>query len=249
MLELDKITFSIRNEEGVTQKILDHISLKAKKGEFIIVSGRNGAGKSTLLNVITGELTGYAGTLKINQHSLKKTAPELRSRWISKVSQNPKEAVIDDFTIEENMAFAYLRGQKRGLHWFRSQQRRKIFQQKLGILEMNLENRLSDRAKMLSGGQKQALSLIMATLASPEVLLLDEHTSALDPKMAERIMEIAEKIVRTEKITTLMISHNISHLHKYGDRILTLDQGKIVRDFSQKEKAALTRSDLKSFYE
>ena len=249
MLELDKITFSIRNEEGVTQKILDHISLKAKKGEFIIVSGRNGAGKSTLLNVITGELAGYKGTLKINQHSLKKTAPELRSRWISKVSQNPKEAVIDDFTIEENMSFAYLRGQKRRLHWFRSQLRRKIFQQKLGILEMNLENRLSDRAKMLSGGQKQALSLIMATLASPEVLLLDEHTSALDPKTAERIMEITEKIVRTEKITTLMISHNISHLHKYGDRILTLDHGKVIRDFSQKEKAALTRSDLKSFYE
>ena len=249
MLELDKITFSIRNEEGVTQKILDHISLTAKKGEFIIVSGRNGAGKSTLLNVITGELAGYKGTLKINQHSLKKTAPELRSRWISKVSQNPKEAVIDDFTIEENMAFAYLRGQKRRLHWFRSQLRRKIFQQKLGILEMNLENRLSDRAKMLSGGQKQALSLIMATLASPEVLLLDEHTSALAPKTAERIMEITEKIVRTEKITTLMISHNISHLHKYGDRILTLDHGKVIRDFSQKEKAALTRSDLKSFYE
>lgn len=249
MLELDKITFSLRNEEGVTAKILDHVSFKAKKGEFIIISGRNGAGKSTLLNVITGDLPGYTGTLKVNQYYLGKIAPELRARWISKVSQNPREAVIDDFTIEENMSFAYLRGAKRGFHWFRSQQRRKIFQQKLRILEMNLENRLSDRAKMLSGGQKQALSLIMATLSSPEVLLLDEHTSALDPKMAERIMDITEKVIRTEKITTLMISHNISHIHKYGDRILTLDNGKIVRDFSQKEKAVLTMADLKSFYE
>jgi putative ABC transport system ATP-binding protein len=249
MLELENITFSFRSEEGTLHKILDHVSFKAEKGEFILVLGKNGAGKSSLLNLIAGESLNYTGTLKINQQRLKKISSDRRARWVAKVSQNSKEAVIDEFTIEENLSFAYLRGQKRRFKFFRSHERRNVYQEKLKILGMNLENRLCEKVKTLSGGQKQALSLVMATLAQPEVLLLDEHTSALDPKMGERLMEITEKIIQAEKITTLMISHNLSHISRYGDRFLILKGGRVIRDSLRQDIAGLTAEEIKNFYE
>lgn len=227
MLKLQNIDVALGQGTTLERCILDNLNLEVKTGEFVLLLGNNGAGKTTLFNVISGSIAPTKGTIHVGSEIVTDWPAHKRSPLISKVLQDPRIATIGQMTIEENLNFAYYRGKKRSLSFSNTPKKKSFFQEKLGLLGMGLENRLGEMAGNLSGGQRQALSLIMAIMAESKILLLDEITAALDPQMAETIMELTEKIVREEKRTTLMITHNLDHAAKYGDRVLHLKEGKI----------------------
>ena len=193
-----------------------------------------------ILNVISGVLIPDSGKVILDNNDITNSPQYKRSLAIAKVMQDPKVGTMENMTILENMAFAYLRGIKRGLTPYSNTKRKKIFQDKLSMLGMGLENRMDELVANLSGGQRQALSLIMAIIANSKVLLLDEITAALDPKIAESVMSIAAKVITENKLTTIMITHNMSHAIKYGNRILLLDNGQFIKEFSSGDKQVLT---------
>lgn len=214
----------------------------------MVIIGGNGAGKSTLFNAISGDYPIHKGRIILNGVDISNWPRHRSAALIAKVVQDPRVATIDQMTIEENLSFAYLRGQRRGFVPHKNKDRSLFFQEKLQQLEMGLEARLNELMINLSGGQRQAISLIMALLADSEVLLLDEITAALDPKMANLVMKIADKIVRDSKRTTLMITHNMSHALQYGDRTLLLKDGQIIREFSKETKERLKPVDLAAIF-
>jgi putative ABC transport system ATP-binding protein len=224
--------------------VLNHLDLDLKKGEFVVVIGANGAGKSTLLNIISGNITPTHGQIILDGQDVTNVPASKRSIAIAKVSQDPKVGTMTNMTIYENLAFAMLRGKRRGLGFFSRRSYKKLFKSKLEMLNMGLENRLNELVANLSGGQRQALSLIMALLADSKVLLLDEITAALDPNTAENIMRIAAQIVRAEQRTTIMITHNMKHALEYGDRTILLANGKFSKQFDQQHRKELTPSVL-----
>ncbi|MES2215569.1 MAG: ATP-binding cassette domain-containing protein [Pseudomonadota bacterium] len=209
------------------RKILNDFNLQVAGGEFLVITGSNGAGKSTMFNIISGFLTPDSGEVTIDGQNLASISPKSRAKIVSKVMQDPKMGSMENMTIFENMAFAYKRGETRALVPFEAKARRLIFAEKLSILEMGLENRLDELVANLSGGQRQALSLIMAIVTKSRILLLDEITAALDPTSAEKVMILANKIVRDEKRTCIMITHNMTHAKEYGDRKLVLEGGRL----------------------
>jgi len=244
MLKLEKINVVLGEGSQLRRHVIQDLNLEVKHGEFVIIIGSNGAGKSTLFNTISGTTKLKSGKIKINDSNITKLPAYKRAKFVAKVMQNPAIATIDDMTIEENLSFAFMRGKKRGLSPHLNEDRISLFKEKLSLLEMGLEHRLFELTSSLSGGQRQALSLIMAILANSEILLLDEITAALDPKTADLIMRITAKIVKETKHTTIMITHNMSHALEYGDRTLLISEGKIIAEYREKEKVGITALDL-----
>ena len=224
---------------------LDNINLDLEPGEFVAIIGGNGAGKSTLLNSIAGSLPVSFGQIKIAGEDVTYQSVEKRAKLISRVFQDPRQGSAPLLTVEENLSLALKRGSWRNF-WNRGVKRseRDVFRQKLESLGLGLETRLNAEIGMLSGGQRQAITLLMATMRQPELLLLDEHTAALDPQTSATVMNITDQIVKQQQITTLMITHNMADALKFGNRLIMLDHGKIAIDIKGDEKKGLTVPDL-----
>ncbi|HET0705234.1 ABC transporter ATP-binding protein [Streptococcus pneumoniae] len=241
--------------------VLKGLDLEVEEGDFISVIGGNGAGKSTLMNILAGNLSVDEGDLLLAGKSIKNLSVRKRAKDIARVFQDPKMGTASRLTIEENMAIALRRGQKRGLGWgvkekdriqFQEALKEKDriqFQEALKELNIGLENRLKVDTQYLSGGQRQALTLVMTDLMKPKLLLLDEHTAALDPKTSQMVMDLTQKIVEHHQWTTLMITHDMNHAIEYGNRLIMLYQGKIVVDVKGEEKKHLTVEDLMHLFQ
>ena len=220
--------------------VLKGLDLQVEEGDFISVIGGNGAGKSTLMNILAGNLVVDEGDILLEGNSIKNTSVRKRAKDIARVFQDPKMGTASRLTIEENMAIAQRRGKSRGLGWGVREKDRELFREALKELNIGLENRLKVDTQYLSGGQRQALTLVMAALVKPKLLLLDEHTAALDPKTSEMVMELTQKIVE---------SHDMNHAIEYGNRLIMLYQGKVVVDVKGEEKKNLTVEDLMRLFQ
>jgi putative tryptophan/tyrosine transport system ATP-binding protein len=249
MLKLKSIEVILGGGTKLERKILNNLNLQVNIGEFIVIIGGNGAGKSTMFNVISGFINPCKGEIILDNIDITNRPQYSKSADIAKVMQNPMVGTIEKLTIYENMALSYMRGIDRNLSLYDSKKRRELFKEKLSMLEMGLENRLEDKVSNLSGGQRQALSIIMSIIRDSKILLLDEITAALDPKTAEIVMKIAARIIQEEKRTSIMITHNMSHAIKYGDRILLLNNGSFIKEFSNAEKEKLLPLDLIQSFE
>lgn len=227
MLKLQDINVTLGKGTLLERKILDKLNINIKQQEFMVIMGDNGAGKSTLFNIISGFIRPDSGKIIINKQDVTNMSRNKRAAMVSKVMQDPKVGTMENMTIFENMAFAIKRGQTRGLKLFLNNSKKLFFQKKLSLLDMGLENRLNELVSNLSGGQRQALSLIMAVLTGSKILLLDEITAALDPKSSENIMQFVVKIVKEEKLTCIMITHNMVDAVKYGNSLVVLKNGSV----------------------
>ncbi len=228
---------------------LDGVSLVLTRGEFVTVVGSNGAGKSTLLGVISGTEAVDRGRVEIDGQDVTRQRAYERARHVARVSQDPRAGTASNLSVEQNMALALLRGQPRGLGRGVTPERRYQFRWTLAPLGLGLEHRLGTAAGVLSGGQRQALALVLATLVTPTVLLLDEHTAALDPRTAPTVLEITRRVVEAHRISTLMVTHNVEHAIQYGTRLIMMHAGRIVLDISGEQKRALTVADLVARFE
>lgn len=238
------------NENTIDENILyDNLNLEVNKGDFITIIGSNGAGKSTLLNMICGTLTADEGIITLDGQDISKFPEYRRTKHIGRVFQDPYKGVSPNLTILENMSMAYNKGKSFGLGLCVKKKNIKIFSEILSQVNLGLEDKLHTKAGLLSGGQRQALSLMMAVMCKPKLLLLDEHIAALDPKTSERIIEITSEVVNENKITTLMVTHNLSHSINLGNRLLMMHGGKIVMDVSGEEKKQLTIDKLLKTFE
>ncbi len=229
----------------VNQKVaLDDVSLTLKDGDFVTVIGGNGAGKSTLLNTIAGTFPVDSGSITIDGEDITLLPEQKRARFLGRVFQDPMMGTAADMWIEENLALAAQRGERRGLKWSISTADREEFRRLLAELDLGLEERLSSKVGLLSGGQRQALTLLMATMKRPRLLLLDEHTAALDPKTAAKVLALSDRFVEEGRLTTLMVTHNMKDAIAHGNRLIMMNAGKIVLDISGEEKKRLTVDDL-----
>lgn len=223
---------------------LDGISVTVQGGDFVTIIGSNGAGKSTLLNCIAGTYLPDAGSIRFGDTDVSAWPEHKRARFVGRVFQDPLLGTCAAMTIAENLALARRRGRRRGLRLGVRREDRELFRKELKKLGLGLEDRLKVGVGMLSGGQRQALTMLMATLVPPEVLLLDEHTAALDPKTARQILELTQTLVTGRRLTTLMVTHNMRHALRYGNRLIMLHQGRLILDIGGEEKRRLTRDDL-----
>ncbi|WP_019413724.1 ABC transporter ATP-binding protein [Paenisporosarcina sp. TG20] len=240
MLKLNQIN-KVFNEATPDEKIaLDQINLTLNTGDFMTVIGSNGAGKSTMLNMVSGSLTPDFGEIEIAGKDVTKYPEFKRSQMIGRVFQDPMAGTAPSMTIEENLAMAYSRNKKRILRKAVDKKRREIFRLALEKLNLNLENRLNAKVGMLSGGERQALSLLMATFTQPSILLLDEHTAALDPARAEIITNLTKQLVEKDQLTTLMITHNMQQALDLGNRLIMMDKGQIILEVEAEDKKKLT---------
>ena len=244
MLKLENIR-KVFHPGTVNQKIaLDGLSLTLNDGDFVTVIGGNGAGKSTLLNTIAGTFPVDQGSISIDGEDITHLSEEKRARFLGRVFQDPMMGTAADMWNEANMALAARRGERRGLKWAISPTDRETFRRLLSELDLGLEDRLSSKVGLLSGGQRQALTLLMAVMKKPKVLLLDEHTAALDPKTAAKVLELSDRFIEEGKLTTLMVTHNMKDAIAHGNRLIMMNAGKIVLDISGEEKKRLTVDDL-----
>lgn len=227
------------------RRALNDINLVLNDGDFVTVIGGNGAGKSTLQNVISGTINPDYGTVEINGVDITKLPEHKRAKYIGRVFQDPMLGTASDMWIEENLALAYKRGEKRSaFKWMINSERTSFFKSQLKKLGLGLEERMKTKVKLLSGGQRQALTLLMSTLKKPDLLMLDEHTAALDPKTASLVLSLTKEIIENSNITTLMITHNMRDALSYGNRLIMMDQGKIIFDVAGEDKKKLTVEDL-----
>ena len=248
MISLKNISQTFDN--GIEQnQVLKSLDLDVPAGQFVTIIGGNGAGKSTLFNIINGNLRPTSGSIFIDGKDIQRESHSSRAALIARVFQDPNTGVSPDLTIAENMALANSRGKWPLYQWAIRKKDVAFFEERLAEFDLGLENMLRKKAALLSGGQRQVVTLLMATLQKPKLLLLDEHTAALDPRIAKQVMGITKKLVEEQKITTIMISHNMSDAIAYGDRLLMLDSGKIVMDVSGEEKRALTPAQLITMFE
>lgn len=248
MITLESISKTFDN--GIERNhVLKSINLAIPEGQFVTIIGGNGAGKSTLFNVISGNLRPTSGSIVIDGKDVLRRSRSARAAIIACVFQDPNSGVCPDLTIAENMALAYSRGHRRGLQWAIRKKDIAFFKDKLAEFDLGLETMLRKKASLLSGGQRQVITLLMATLQKPRLLLLDEHTAALDPKIAKQVMGITKQLVEEQKITTIMISHNMSDAIAYGDRLIMLRGGEIDMDVSGDAKRALTPAELITRFE
>ena len=216
------------------------VDLHLAPGEFVTVIGGNGAGKSTLLNCVSGAYAPTSGEIWIDGQNVTHMPEHRRAKLLGRVFQDPMMGTAGNMWIEENLALALRRGQKRGLRWGITQKEREMFKEQLRRLDLGLEDRLSTKVKLLSGGQRQALTLLMATLQKPKLLLLDEHTAALDPKTARKVLELSEQIIEEHGLTSLMVTHNMRDAIRYGNRLIMMHNGRVAVDVSGEEKKKLT---------
>lgn len=244
MLKLTNINVTLSKNTKLETQVLNNLNLEVADGEFVIIIGSNGSGKSTLFNTISGYLTPDSGKVIIDQQDVTKQSQTQRAQLVAIVMQEPRMGTFEDMTIEENLSFAYMRGKNRGLDLHNTPARRELFATKLAMLNMGLEKRLDELVGNLSGGQRQALSLIMAIIADYKLLLLDEITAALDPKTAESVISIAAKLVQEEKRTALLITHDMHYALRFGNRTLVLERGKIIKEYDSTAKKQLTVVEL-----
>ena len=244
MLDLKGI-YKTFNPGSITEKkALQGIDLHLEVGDFVTIIGGNGAGKSTLLNAIAGVWPIDEGSIHLAGQDVTAVPEHKRAALLGRVFQDPMTGTAANMQIEENLALAARRGKKRGLGWEVTKEERAKYHDMLVSLDLGLEDRLSAKVGLLSGGQRQALTLMMATMVKPKLLLLDEHTAALDPKTAAKVLEITDKVINENKLTALMITHNMSAAIKHGNRLIMMNEGKIVYDVSGEEKKNLTVEDL-----
>ena len=227
---------------------LDGLNLHLKDGDFVTVIGGNGAGKSTMLNAIAGVWKPDCGTIEIDGVDVTGMPEHKRAQFLGRVFQDPMKGTAPDMEIAENLSIAARRGKQRKLVWGVRKAEREEYKKLLATLELGLENRLSTKVGLLSGGQRQAVTLLMATLTRPKLLLLDEHTAALDPKTAAKVLEITDRIVQENKLTTVMITHNMHDAIAHGNRLIMMNEGKIIIDVEGEEKKKLTVEDLLSLF-
>mgnify|MGYP002575563528 CR=1 FL=1 len=246
MLELACISKTFNPGTVNEKKALSGVALRLEKGDFVTIVGSNGAGKSTLFNAIAGAFYVDEGAIRLAGEDITFKPEYKRSREIGRLFQDPMRGTAPHMTIEENLALAYLRTAKNQNAFFSrtSKAEKQFFRDRLALLDMGLEDRMKQPVGLLSGGQRQALALIMATLQPIEFLILDEHTAALDPKTAEIIMELTDQIVREKKVTTIMVTHNLRYAVEYGNRLLMMHQGSVILDKDSEEKNAISVDDI-----
>lgn len=249
MLKAQDLRITFNPGTPIENPALRGMSLAIPEGEFVSVIGSNGAGKSTFLNAVAGDLSVDSGSIWVNGVDVTHQSTWQRASQVARVFQDPMAGTCEALSIEENMALAMARGQPRGLRRAIDRQVRELFRERLSILKLGLENRLSDRIGLLSGGQRQAISLLMASLQPSSILLLDEHTAALDPKTAAFVLELTDHIVKQGHLTTLMVTHSMRQALDYGTRTVMLHQGQVVLDVSGEQRAKMTVPDLLAMFE
>ena len=244
MLKLTNITKTFNPGTITEKKALRGIDLTLEDGDFVTVIGGNGAGKYTLLNLIAGVHYTDTGSIELDGMNLTHKPEYYRARFLGRVFQDPMMGTAANMGIEENLAMAYRRGKRRGLKWHIKSSEKDIYKNQLKLLDLGLENRMTAKVGLLSGGQRQALTLLMSCLQKPRLLLLDEHTAALDPKTAAKVLELTEEFVNRDHLTTFMVTHNMKDAIRYGNRLIMMMDGKIVFDVRGEEKKNLTVEDL-----
>lgn len=244
MIQIDRLAITFNKGTPLEMRALRGLTLDVAKGEFVTVIGSNGAGKSTLLNILAGELKPDAGRVTVDGADMTTLPVHRRASAIARLFQDPRAGICEQMSIIENVAIALSRTSPARLRFAVTGATRRLARDRLAILGLGLENRLEDRVALLSGGQRQALSLVMATIGPTKVLLLDEHTAALDPAAADQVMRLTDEVVRTAGITTLMVTHSMRQALDYGTRTLMLHQGDIILDVSGAERAAMGVPDL-----
>ena len=249
MLELKSIYKTFNPGTINAKTALQDLSLTLNDGDFVTVIGGNGAGKSTMLNAVAGTFTVDAGTIAIGGVDVTHLPEHRRAKFIGRVFQDPMMGTAPTMQIEENLALAARRGRRRGLSWGITRAEREEYREKLKTLGLGLEDRMTSKVGLLSGGQRQAVTLLMATLKKPKLLLLDEHTAALDPKTAAKVLEISNKIVQENHLTTLMITHNMRDAIRYGNRLIMMNEGHVIYDVRGEEKTKLEVADLLQRFE
>ena len=249
MLEIQNVSKTF-NAGTVNQKTaLNGLNLKLNEGDFVTVIGGNGAGKSTMLNAIAGVFPVDSGSILIDGQDVTKLPEHKRAALLGRVFQDPMMGTAAGMMIEENLAIAARRGKTPGLKWSLNEKDHDWFVEMLKELDLGLENRMTAKVGLLSGGQRQALTLLMATIKRPKLLLLDEHTAALDPKTAAKVLSLTERIIDRDKLTALMITHNMRDALKYGNRLIMMYNGRILVDVAGEEKKNLTTQDLLLMFE
>ena len=249
MLRAQDLYITFNPGTPIETRALRGMSLEIPAGQFVTVIGSNGAGKSTFLNAVSGDLAVDTGVIEIDGIDMTRRPVWERAGHVARVFQDPLAGTCEDLTIEENMSLAWSRGKKRGFQGALNGELRELFRERVAVLGLGLENRLSDRIGLLSGGQRQAVSLLMAALQPSRILLLDEHTAALDPKTAAFVLELTTKIVAENKLTTMMVTHSMRQALDVGDRTVMLHQGKVVLDVSGPEREGLDVPDLLQMFE
>lgn len=238
------------NRSTVNEKVaLNDITLELQDGDFCTVIGGNGAGKSTLLNMIAGVYPADSGVIELDGEDISRLAEHRRAPYLGRVFQDPMRGTAADMQIIENLAMAARRGQARTLAWGIKREEHAAYHESLKELDLGLEDRMTSKVGLLSGGQRQALTLLMATLKEPKLLLLDEHTAALDPKTAQKVLNLTEKMVAEHHLTTLMVTHNMNDAIRLGNRLIMMNEGQIIYDISGEEKKSLHVGDLLAKFE
>ena len=244
MLDVRSISKTFNPGTINEKKALSGLSLHLDPGDFVTVIGGNGAGKSTLLNAIAGVWPVDEGRIVLDGTNITALPEYKRAFLIGRVFQDPMMGTAPNMQLEENLALARRRGQRRGLRWEVTKAEREEYYERLKALGLGLEDRMTAKVGLLSGGQRQALTLLMASLRKPKLLLLDEHTAALDPATAKKVLELSDRIVQEDQLTTLMITHNMSDAIRHGNRLIMMNEGQIILDVRGEEKSRLTKRDL-----
>lgn len=243
MIELKNASMTFNPGTVNENQAISNINLKVREGDFITVIGSNGAGKSTLFNLIAGTITPSSGSIFLNDRNITRDPEYKRAKYIGRIFQNPLLGTASTMSLEDNMMITY----KKGFKWLKrslNHKMREYFRTELVQLKMGLEDRMKENLALFSGGQRQALTLLMMVLSRPDLILLDEHTAALDPKNAQIVLELTDKFIREYNLTAMMITHNMSHAIEYGNRLLMMDKGEIIFEAEGEEKRALTVEKL-----
>jgi putative tryptophan/tyrosine transport system ATP-binding protein len=249
MLKITNV-YKTFNANTINEKrVLNGLNLELNPGDFVSIIGGNGAGKSTMLNMIAGVHLADTGSLVLDGVDITKMPEYMRAKYLGRVFQDPMMGTAADMEIEENLALAYRRGKRRTLSWGITKAEKEKYVKALKMLDLGLESRLTNKVGLLSGGQRQALTLLMATLHNPKLLLLDEHTAALDPKTAHKVLELTNQIVTANSLTALMVTHNMKNAIQYGNRLIMMHEGRIIYDVCGDEKKNLKVSDLLAKFE
>lgn len=249
MLKISNVSKTFNIGTINEKKALRNISLHLEPEDFVTIIGGNGAGKSTMLNMIAGVYPIDSGVIDLDGVNISRLPEYARAKYLGRVFQDPMRGTAADMEIQENLALALRRGQSRGLRWGISGEEKEQYKKLLTRLDLGLENRLSSKVGLLSGGQRQALTLLMATLKKPKLLLLDEHTAALDPKTAKKVLDLTEEIVTENHLTALMVTHNMKDAIRLGNRLIMMNEGEIIYDVRGEEKSHLEVSDLLKKFE
>lgn len=248
MLRLKNACITFHPNTVNERKALDNINLHLKRGDFATVIGSNGAGKSTMLNAVSGTYILDSGYVYVDDHDVTLQKSYKRAKYIGRLFQDPLKGTAPNMTIEENLSLAYSRGLRRGLSRGVKKSDEKLFREQLSRLGLGLEDRLKSKVGLLSGGQRQALTLLMATIVTPKILLLDEHTAALDPKTARQVMNITNEIVKENSITTLMVTHNIKNALETGNKTIVMSNGNIISVLEGEKRKDMTINQLMGLY-